>query len=149
VVIPAVDSQGNFRRAGGVTPSRRNVMLEELRSLGLQEIYGLIGSDRIEGTRVFNSKGERIGRIERLMIDRLTGQVAYAVMRFGGFLGMGEERFPVPWPLLSYNPDLGGYEAALPDDLLKAAPELNPVMDEDRAEVDQLYRYYNTPPYWA
>ena len=57
----------------------------------------MIESDRVEGTSVYDLQGNALGSIKRLMIDKITGEVAYAVMSFGGFLGMGTEQYPVPW----------------------------------------------------
>jgi hypothetical protein len=57
---------------------------------------GLISSSKVEGTAVFNVEGEKLGSVDCLMIDKQSGQVAYAVMSFGGFLGLGEKRHPVP-----------------------------------------------------
>ena len=56
-----------------------------------RETVGLIGSDKVEGTAVYDAKGEHIGSIKRLMIDKRSGQVAYAVLSFGGFLGLGSD----------------------------------------------------------
>ena len=63
--------------------------------------HDLIGSDRVEGTNVYRSDGKKIGEIERVMIDKISGQAAYAVMGFGGFLGMGEDHYPIPWQRLT------------------------------------------------
>src|ERR1041384_6041444 len=71
--------------------------------------HDLIGSDRVEGTNVYRSDGKKIGEIERVMIDKVSGQAAYAVMGFGGFLGIGEDHYPIPWQRLKYNEKLGGY----------------------------------------
>ncbi|WP_034990804.1 PRC-barrel domain-containing protein [Beijerinckia mobilis] len=76
----------------------------------LEETHALIASDRVEGTDVRNANGDRIGEIARLMINKRTGQVAYAVMSFGGFLGIGEDFYPIPWQKLTYNPELDAYE---------------------------------------
>jgi len=76
-----------------------------------RETASLIGSDKVEGTPVYRSNGERVGQIERIMIDKISGKVAYAVMSFGGFMGIGEDHYPLPWSLLTYNPRLEGYEA--------------------------------------
>ena len=84
--------------------------------------HDLIGSDRVEGTNVYRSDGKKIGEIERVMIDKISGQAAYAVMGFGGFLGMGEDHYPIPWERLTYNEKLGGYEINLTDEQLKNAP---------------------------
>jgi hypothetical protein len=88
-----------------------------------RETYSLIASDKVEGTPVYRSNGEQIGKIQRVMIDKLSGKVAYAVMSFGGFLGMGEEYRPMPWSVLTYNESLGGYEVNLTDQQLKGAPK--------------------------
>ena len=73
-----------------------------------RETAGLIGSDKVEGTYVYDAKGEHIGSIERVMIDKRSGQVAYAVLSFGGFLGIGTDYYPIPWASLSYDTSLGG-----------------------------------------
>ena len=77
-------------------------------TLDRRETASLIGSDKVEGTPVYRSNGDRVGQIERVMIDKLSGKVAYAVMSFGGFLGIGEDYYPLPWSLLTYNPRLEG-----------------------------------------
>src|ERR1700747_47379 len=82
----------------------------------------LIASDRVEGTPVRRSSGEKIGTIERLMIDKLSGNVAYAVLSFGGFLVIGQKHLPVPWARLTYDRTLGAYHLDLTEDELKAAP---------------------------
>src|SRR5262245_66212891 len=72
--------------------------------------HSLIPSDRVEGTAVRRSNGEKVGEIKRVMIDKVSGKVAYAVMKFGGFLGMGEKYHPLPWDALRYNPALRSEE---------------------------------------
>ena len=72
--------------------------------------HRLVASDRVEGTRVFNADGKKIGSIKRLMIDKATGNVAYAVLCFGGFLGVGEDYRPIPWASMKYNPSIEAYE---------------------------------------
>src|SRR5437660_5353192 len=68
-----------------------------------RESYDLIGSDKVEGTNVYRSDGEKVGSIERVMLEKRSGKVAYAVMSFGGFLGLGHDHYPIPWARLSYN----------------------------------------------
>src|SRR5436305_7521737 len=84
--------------------------------------HSLIASDRVEGTPVRRASGEKIGTVERLMIDKLSGTVAYAVLSFGGFLGMGTKHAPIPWARLHYDPSLGAYQVNLSDEELKGAP---------------------------
>src|SRR4030095_12663328 len=84
--------------------------------------HSLIASDRVEGTPVRRSSGEKIGTIERLMIDKLSGNVAYAVLSFGGFLGMGQKHLPIPWARLTYDRTLGAYQLDLTDEEFSRAP---------------------------
>ena len=90
--------------------------------LATDETDRLISSDKVEGTPVYNPKGERLGKVHHLMIDKYTGQVAYAVMAFGGFLGIGEKYHPLPWKMLTYDTRLGGYVVALDRNKLDDAP---------------------------
>ena len=82
-------------------------------SIDQKETTSLIGSDKVEGTAVYGPDRGKIGSLERVMIDKLSGKVAYAVLSFGGFLGMGEDYYPVPWSTLTYDTDLGGYRVKL------------------------------------
>jgi hypothetical protein len=114
--------------------------------------HTLIPSDRVEGTAVRRSNGEKIGEIKRVMIDKVSGKVAYAVMRFGGFLGVGEKYHPLPWDALRYNPTLEAYELNLPDEQLSGAPSYGAtfVFDwGDRERERHLHEYYKIPPYWG
>jgi hypothetical protein len=119
--------------------------------LSRRETGSLIGSDKVEGTAVYNFNGEHIGSIDRVMIDKVGGRVAYAVMSFGGFLGLGSDYYPVPWSLLKYNEQLGGYEVNLTEAQLKSAPKFRkeePWAYGSRDSEAQLYSYYNVTPYW-
>jgi|BarGraIncu00222A_1022003.scaffolds.fasta_scaffold88837_2 sporulation protein YlmC with PRC-barrel domain len=73
------------------------------------ETTRLIGSSKVEGTLVYNSRGDSIGSIYELMIDKRSGKVAHAVMSFGGFLGIGQHYHPLPWDSLEYDRHHGGY----------------------------------------
>ncbi len=112
--------------------------------------HELIGSDRVEGTRVFRPGGQHIGHIERIMIDKRSGQAAYAVMNFGGFLGLAQDAYPLPWSLLKYDPKLGGYVVNVTDEQLKDAPKLMRDQNVDLGDrVDpRIYSYYGVTPYW-
>ena len=82
----------------------------------------VISSDRVNGTNVYNPAGEMLGSIDSLMIDKLSGRVRYAVMEFGGFLGIGTDRYPLPWDTLKYEPSQGGYVVSLAKEQLENAP---------------------------
>ena len=90
--------------------------------VAMNETERLISSDKVEGTAVYNRAGEAIGSIYTLMIDKRSGQVEYAVMSFGGFLGIGERYHPLPWKALDYDPKLGGYAVDLTREQLERAP---------------------------
>src|SRR5436305_2855809 len=89
-----------------------------------RQSHNLIASDRVEGTPVRRSNGEKIGTIERLMIDKLSGSVAYAVLSFGGFLGMGQKHAPIPWARLKYERSIGAYHLDMSDEELRQAPSV-------------------------
>jgi hypothetical protein len=111
----------------------------------------LIAADRVEGTSVYNRAGESLGTIDEIMIDKITGKVAYAVMSFGGFLGMGERHHPLPWGVLKYDTELGGYVVDLDKDTLRNAPSYakDETYDyEQRQAAKELHDYYRVPPYW-
>ena len=82
----------------------------------------LIESDRVEGTAVYDPQGDHIGSIKRLMIEKISGKVSYAVMSFGGFLGMGEDEHTIPWGKLTYDTSLGGYRTDITEEQLRGAP---------------------------
>ena len=82
----------------------------------------LIASDKVEGTAVYNRAGERLGSVYNVMIDKFSGQVAYAVMSFGGFLGIGERYHPLPWRMLTYDTGRGGYVVDVGREQLERAP---------------------------
>lgn len=87
------------------------------------ETVSLIGSDKVEGTPVYGPDGETVGAIERVMIEKVSGRVSYAVLRFGGFLGIGDDYYPLPWPSLKYNVELGGYQTMITKDQIEGAPK--------------------------
>ena len=113
-----------------------------------RETVSLIGSDKVEGTAVYGADDQRIGSVQRVMIDKMSGKVAYAVVSFGGFLGMGEDYFPMPWTRLKYDTTLGGYLTGMTESQLKGAPKYNRSSDwdwSDRSRDRTVYDYYQTP----
>jgi hypothetical protein len=85
--------------------------------------HNLIASDRVEGTPVRGTDGGTIGTIERVMIDKITGNVAYAVLSFNGPVGVGQRRLPIPWPQLTYDRKLAAYHLDLTEKELSATLE--------------------------
>jgi len=88
-----------------------------------RETGSLIGSDKVEGTAVFGADDTKIGSIERVMIDKISGRVSYAVLSFGGFLGIGDDYYPLPWQSLKYDTALGGYRTGITETQLRGAPK--------------------------
>lgn len=109
-------------------------------------VHKLVPSDRVEGAPVSGTDGKRIGSIERLMIDKQSGNIAYAVLRSGGFFGVGEGHTPVPWESLKYDTRHQTFVIAAPLEQLRKA-----VIDEIGEDLDigsreQPYRH---PQYWG
>ena len=96
----------------------------------------VISSDKVEGTSVYNNTGDKLGSIDDLMIDKRTGQVRYAVMKFGGFLGIDTDRYPIPWNMLKYDTEKDGYVVPLDKFKLENAPKYE---DQDVPAYDTPY----------
>src|SRR5690348_3260221 len=98
-------------------------MAMSAREMDQREFGNLIGSDKVEGTAVYGADNAKIGSIERVMIDKVSGKVSYAVLSFGGFLGIGDDYYPLPWQSLKYDTNLGGYVTGITEAQLKGAPK--------------------------
>ena len=75
--------------------------------IAANETHELISSDKVEGTAVYDRNGNKLGTVSNVMLDKRSGQVAYAVLSFGGFLGMGSSYHPLPWNQLTYDFESG------------------------------------------
>jgi sporulation protein YlmC with PRC-barrel domain len=118
------------------------------RGLATEETARLIASDKVEGTSVYDRNGKYLGRIHHVMIDKYSGQVAYAVATFGGFLGIGENFFPLPWKVLEYDTSRAGYVADVDRGRLEQAPNYVPpnVPDwGDRSFSEEIDKYWLPP----
>jgi sporulation protein YlmC with PRC-barrel domain len=126
-------------------------MTDTITRTSTQSNNALISSARVEGTHVYNAAGEKLGTVDAIMIDKYEGKVAYAVMSFGGFLGIGEQYHPLPWQSLDYDERKDGYVVNMTTEQLKAAPTLG--KDEydrlkDRIYGAAIYSHYGHTPYW-
>jgi PRC-barrel domain len=95
------------------------------------ETTSLIAGSKVNGTEVYNKDAENIGRIHDIMLDKKSGQAAYAVMSFGGLLGLGESYCPLPWRLLTYSPSLRGYVVNLTRAQIEGSPSYADSVDPD------------------
>ena len=110
-----------------------------------------IQASRVIGTDVYNSEGRHIGTIEDVMLEKTSNNIMFAVIGFGGFLGIGEKYHAIPWSALDYEPVRGGYVVPFTREQLEAAPAHNIgelTGDDGRKARDASYDYYNVPPYW-
>ena len=112
--------------------------------LPTDETGHLIASNKVEGTAVYGRDGERLGSIYNFMVDKFSGRVEYAVMNYGGFLGMGERYYPLPWRTLSYDTRAGGYRIDMTRHDLKSAPSFDRDTEPrfDRQYGDRVHDYY-------
>ena len=110
--------------------------------------HSMVSSSDVNGTEVYNPAGEHLGRIDHLMIDKLSGKIAYAVMTFGGFLGLGEGHHPVPWKKLRYDVNLGGFVTDITHEQLTGAPSWSETWVDDPTYRERSYSYYGVSPYW-
>jgi hypothetical protein len=98
---------------------------DERGGLPIEETSRLIASNKVEGTAVYGRDGHRLGSIYNFMVDKLSGRVEYAVMRYGGTLGMGQRYYPLPWQILTYDTREGGYRIEMTDRDLRDAPSFD------------------------
>jgi sporulation protein YlmC with PRC-barrel domain len=111
----------------------------------------LIGANQVQGTTVYDLSGEKLGVLEDVMIEKRSGRIAYAVLSFGGFLGIGDQYHPLPWEKLSYDTEKGGYVVDVDRETLEGAPSYT---DEatanwnDEAWSRNVYTYYGVHPFW-
>ena len=110
-------------------------------------------ASRVKGTAVYNDSGDKIGTVEDVVLDKQSNRIMFAALGFGGILGMGEKYYPVPWSLLDYDEDKGGYVVPLSKDRLESAPayDLKDLTKHDGSLGDirqETYTYYNVGQDW-
>ena len=123
-------------------------MTMQKEELDRRETVSLIGSDKVEGTAVYGADDSKIGSIERVMIDKVSGRISYAVLGFGGILGLGNDHYPLPWQSLKYDTRLGGYRTGVTENQLRGAPKYHDDNDwnwSDTARNLALNDYYGVP----
>lgn len=112
--------------------------------IATDETTRLIASNKVEGTDVYNRQGEKLGSIYNFMVDKRSGQVEYAVLQFGGLFGLGSDYYPLPWQVLTYDTEQGGYVVDLDKTMLEKAPRYagsnEPIFNHDYGR--QVYGYY-------
>jgi hypothetical protein len=109
-------------------------------------VHSLVPSDRVEAAPIYGADGKRIGTIERLMLEKMTGMVAYAVVKCGGFLGTDQHHYPVPWNSLKYNMACRAYETSLTLEDLRSGPS---ELDGEAFDWGDRSPVYRHPQYWT
>jgi sporulation protein YlmC with PRC-barrel domain len=112
--------------------------------------HHLIAASRVKKTPVFDTSGERLGAIDDILIDKESGQSAYALMAFDGFFGLGERYYPLPWSMLHFDVERDGYVVPLNMQQIESGVSVDDeeVADEVRWR-EALHAYYGAPPYWS
>lgn len=112
--------------------------------IATNETNRLIASNKVEGTTVYNREGEKLGSIYNFMVDKRSGKAEYAVLQFGGLLGIGSDYYPLPWDVLTYDTDQGGYVVSLDKTVLEKAPRYSSGNEPpfDREYGRSVYGYY-------
>ena len=110
----------------------------------------LIAADKVKGSDVYNLAGDKLGKIEDTMIDKVSGRAVYAVLSLGGFLGIGDDHYPLPWSTLRYDTAKGGYTVNIEKERLQSAPSYP--TDRDFKWTSEYGKgvdtYYNSPSMW-
>jgi hypothetical protein len=126
-------------------------MAEIQQTSDVRETSRLISSEKVTGTSVQNTKGDSLGHIEEIMIDKVSGRVGYAVLNYGSFLGMGGKLFALPWDILKYDTRRDAYVVGIPEERLKAAPSYEagsePNWGDPRYDKT-LHEYYGSKADW-
>lgn len=116
-----------------------------------EKTSSVIGSDRVDGTTVYGADNEKIGKVDKLLIDKRGGNVTDVIISAGGFLGIGDEKHSIPWSKLDYDTDLGGYRIDVTKEQLMDAPRFDSKDDDrlyDRDYQTSVYEYWTVTPYW-
>ena len=117
-------------------------------TIAIDETNRLISSDRVDGTTVYSRTGEKLGSVRNFMVDKRSGKAEYAVLQFGGLFGLGSDHYPIPWDMLTYDTDLGGYVTDIDKSRLENAPRYKteaPTPAYDHVYGRQVYGYWGVP----
>lgn len=112
---------------------------------------GIVSTKDILGVKVINPKKENLGEIQEIVIEKVSGKIRYLVLSFGGFLGMGDKLFAIPWNAVHYNPVEDAFSLNMTKDKLNQAPGFDKNQPPDYSDQlwgEDIYKYYETTPYW-
>jgi sporulation protein YlmC with PRC-barrel domain len=118
------------------------------RITAMQAESRFLETSKVPGTSVYDGRHTEIGAVDDLIVDTITGKVRYAVLSFGGFLGLGKNVYVVPWTALKWDSQLEGYITGITEEQLQASPELDPLSLRNRETENRLHEAYGAPGYW-
>ena len=109
-------------------------------------------ASKVRGTPVYNSGGDKVGTVEDVVLDKMSNNIMFAVLGSGGVLGMGEKFRPIPWSILDYDSDKGGYVVPVSKDMLDNAPayRMEDLTSDDGEDAirAEAFSYYHAEQYW-
>ena len=111
--------------------------------------HSMISSEDVHGADVYDMGTNKIGSIDHLMIDKPSGRISYAVISFGGFLGLGQSHYPIPWTALKYDTGVSGYVTGVTEKQLKDAPQFSDDSWGDRNWESNVHQHYGARQYWG
>jgi len=122
--------------------------------MSMNEYPRVLPIKKIVGTKVLSTAGEELGTLKELVIDLDDGRIAYAVLSFGGFLGLGDKLFAIPWEALIMDVEENRFILDLDKEVLKHAPGFDKDNWPDNAQYEagwllNIYEYYGYSPYWV
>jgi len=124
----------------------------QVASRNTAEMYGVVSASKIIGEAVVNRQNENLGKIHELVIDAKEGRLAYAVLSFGGFMGMGNKLFALPWKAFEFASTENKLILNVDKEKLKAAPGFDQDAKwpdfADRTWGNTIYNYYGYEPFW-
>jgi sporulation protein YlmC with PRC-barrel domain len=108
----------------------------------------MLEASKVAGTSVYDGAHKHIGEVDDLIVDTITGRVRYAMLSFGGFLGLGKDHYVVPWTSLKWDAELNGYVTGITQDQLERSPDLDPLSLRNRDSEQKLHTAFGAPIYW-
>ena len=113
-----------------------------------RKTHTLLATNDINGATILDETGREMGRVDHLVLDMVKGKIAYAVVVFGGFLGLGEETYSIPWGSVRFNSEEGLFVTAITREQLESAPSRPANWHSDRAWEERTFDHFGIPPYW-
>lgn len=116
--------------------------------MAIGKTHSLLASNDINGTTILSEAGEEMGSVDHLVLDMVTGKIAYAVVAFGGFLGLGEHTHSIPWGSVRFNSEEAVFVTSITPEQLHSAPSRPDDWYRDRGWEERTFDHFGVPPYW-